>query len=338
MPNDDRKPRRGRGQPPRGQRGEGRGRTSRSRSNDGRSRAAQDRGGFGPHRKQVEGDDRRGTRRRPDEVADATPRRPPARLRVVKGGKAAGKPTKRTPTKRTPTKRTPTKRTRGPSKRSSGTTSAPPRRRRRSAGGDIREEILRLGGSHGPDLYERLTRAADAFQRDHERDAIRILRPLRDDLPASPSVRELLGLALYRDGKFTAAAKEFEEYVRLTDSVDQHPVLMDCYRAQHRWKKIDDLWHELAASSPPPELATEGRIVAAGALADRGRVQDALRLLGRRDTKVSRPREYHLRMWYALGDLEERAGNLPRARALFDRVRAQDAGFADVAERLAALG
>ena len=34
----------------------------------------------------------------------------------------------------------------------------------------------------------------------------------------------------------------------------------------------------------------------------------------------------------------ERAGDLPRARELFLRIRRYDAGFADVAERLAALG
>ena len=52
---------------------------------------------------------------------------------------------------------------------------------------------------------------------------------------------------------------------------------------------------------------------------------------------MKRPRADHLRLWYALADLEERAGNMPRARALFDRVAPRRPGFADVAERLAAL-
>jgi tetratricopeptide (TPR) repeat protein len=180
-------------------------------------------------------------------------------------------------------------------------------------------------------------KAADALARDHERDAIRRLRPLKDALPDSPTVHELLGLALYRDGKFGAATRELEEFAHMTGSVDQHPVLMDCYRAQQRWRRVDDLWSELASTSPSPELATEGRIVAAGALADRDRVPEAIALLSRRMPKVTNAKEHHLRLWYALADLEERAGNIPRARALFDQVRAHDAGFADVAERLAAL-
>jgi tetratricopeptide (TPR) repeat protein len=247
-----------------------------------------------------------------------------ARLRIVRGNQAA-KPAR--------------KQAKGTAKRRSPARPKPERQpRRRSAPRDVQDEIRRLGGRMGERYYQQLTRAADALARDHERDAIRLLRPLRDAMPDSPSVRELLGLAYYRDGKFPAATKELEEFVRLTRSVEQHPVLMDCYRAQRRWRRVDDLWAELSATSPPPELATEGRIVAAGALADRGRVPDALRLLGRRVDKITRPHAHHLRLWYALADLEERAGNLPRARALFDKIRAHDAGFADVAERLAALG
>ena len=48
---------------------------------------------------------------------------------------------------------------------------------------------------------------------------------------------------------------------------------------------------------------------------------------------MKRPLEHHLRLWYALADLEERAGNLSRARELFDRVRDHDPDFADVALR-----
>ena len=50
-----------------------------------------------------------------------------------------------------------------------------------------------------------------------------------------------------------------------------------------------------------------------------------------------RTKEHTVRLWYALADLYERAGDVPRARALFEQVRKFDAEFADVAERLAAL-
>jgi tetratricopeptide (TPR) repeat protein len=81
----------------------------------------------------------------------------------------------------------------------------------------------------------------------------------------------------------------------------------------------------------------EGRLVMAGSLADRGRLDDAIALLARYETDRARPRNWHVRTWYALADLYERAGDVPRARALFRRLVKWDAEFFDAAERLAAL-
>ena len=203
----------------------------------------------------------------------------------------------------------------------------------------VRDEILRHGGARGDRWFEAVARASAAYTEDRERDAIRILRPVRQALPRAPSVRELLGLSLYRAGQYKAATEELEVYAELTGEVNQHPVLMDCARALRRPERVQELWVELAEVSPSSELVTEGRIVLAGSLADNDRLAEAVAMLGRRASgTVKKVQAHHLRLWYALADLEERSGNLPRARALFDRIRRHDAGFADVAERLAALG
>jgi tetratricopeptide (TPR) repeat protein len=213
---------------------------------------------------------------------------------------------------------------------------APTRRRgRRTEAGD---ELARFAGRHAARAQAALERAATAYSEGRERDAARELRALRDAYPDAAGVRELLGLTDYRLGHYGVAAKELEAFVNLTGSVEQHPVLMDCYRAQRRFDEVEHLWLELAETSPSAELVTEGRIVAAGALADQGRVRDAIALLERKAADASRPKEHHLRLWYALADLYERAGELPRARELFDRVRKRAPDFVDVAERLAALG
>jgi tetratricopeptide (TPR) repeat protein len=211
-------------------------------------------------------------------------------------------------------------------------------RRRKQAPGDVESEVMRLAGKRGPYLLGQLMHAADAYAHDRDREALRILRPLNDALPDSPSVHELTGLAQYRLGNYRAAAKQLERFVELTDSVEQHPVLMDCTRAQKRWRRVDELWDELATASPSPELVTEGRIVAAGALADRGRLPEAIALLSKKADAVKRPRDDHLRLWYALADLEERANNFARARALFDRIHAHDPDFADVVARRRSIG
>ena len=197
--------------------------------------------------------------------------------------------------------------------------------------------MTRVAGRNANRALTQLMAAADAYQHDREREALRLLRPLRDQLPDSPSVRELTGLAQYRVGNYNAAAKEIEAFVNLTDSVDQHPVLMDCYRSQRKWKKVEECWQELAAVSPAAELVAEGRIVYAGALADQDRIPEALEVLRKKAAPVRSPSDHHLRLWYALADLEERAGNLATARDLFDRVRKAEPSFADVAERRAAL-
>jgi tetratricopeptide (TPR) repeat protein len=210
-------------------------------------------------------------------------------------------------------------------------------KRRRRAPQDVEAEILRLGGKRGPALLNQLLAAADDFSNGRDRDALNKIRRVRDALPDSPTTREMTGLIQYRLGNYRAAAKELEEFVRLTNAVEQHPVLMDSYRAQRRWGKVDELWEDLAATSPSAELVTEGRIVAAGARADQGHLHDAIGMLVKKAKDVKQPRDYHLRLWYALADLEERAGNLARARELFNRIRRHDADFADVTARVRAL-
>ena len=36
-------------------------------------------------------------------------------------------------------------------------------------------------------------------------------------------------------------SEELEAYADLSGSVDQNPVLMDCYRATRRWRKVEEL-------------------------------------------------------------------------------------------------
>jgi tetratricopeptide (TPR) repeat protein len=179
--------------------------------------------------------------------------------------------------------------------------------------------------------------AARAYDRERYGDAVKILRPLADQVPSSSAVRELYGLCLYRLGRWAAAIKELEAYRALSGEVDQHPVLADCYRALRRWKQADQLWTELRETSPSADLVSEGRIVAAGSLADRGDLRGGIALLEGGKPPKGTPKERHLRTWYALADLYERAGDVPRALSLFQRVVKADRDFADAAERAAAL-
>ena len=59
--------------------------------------------------------------------------------------------------------------------------------------------------------------------------------------------------------------------------------------------------------------------------------------MGAAARNVRGPHERHVRQWYMLADLYERAGDVPRARELFGRVVAADPELSDAAERLAGL-
>ncbi len=201
----------------------------------------------------------------------------------------------------------------------------------------VEAELVRaLGPTKGRRLAGRTADGAQAFANDRFDDARRILGPIATDAPSAPSVRELLGLTLYQLGRWRPAARELEAFRELTGSVDQNPVLADCYRAIGRHADAEALWEELREASPSAELVAEGRIVAAGSLADRGRLADAIRLL-ESAPRGRKAREHHLRTAYALADLRERAGDPSRARELFAWLVGVDPDFADARERLAAL-
>lgn len=203
---------------------------------------------------------------------------------------------------------------------------------------DVAGELVAVTGPRrAARLEQRLADAAKAFERERYPDARRILQPLAKEAPAAASVRELNGLTLYNLGKWSEAARELEAYRSLTGSVTQHPVLADAYRALRRYKKVDLLWDELREASPSADLVAEGRIVAAGALADRGDLKAAVALLERAKLDIKRPRGHHLRVMYALADLYERVGDVPRARDLFRRILRHDRDFFDVADRVKTL-
>lgn len=200
---------------------------------------------------------------------------------------------------------------------------------------EVRAELAKaVGNARSARVEKRLAEAAEHFESERYGDAARILRKLADEAPTVPAVRELYGLTLYRKDNWKQAAKELEAFRLLSGSVEQHPVLADCYRALRQWPQVEELWDELRQASPDAGLVTEGRIVMAGSLADRDRMTDALRLLQQGWSFPKRPSLHHLRRAYALADLYERAGEVPKARDLFLRIRSFDPGFADVNQRL----
>ena len=186
-------------------------------------------------------------------------------------------------------------------------------------------------------LERRLTAAAEAYEHDRYEEALLAVRPVVERVPDAPAVMELYGLTLYRLGRWRQAAKQLRELHLRTGSFDQFPVIADCERALGHPERVRELWDELRRSGVDHEVLVEGRLVMAGALADGGALDSAIALLEPEQRNRRNPSLAHLRQWYALADLYERAGDLPRARQLFGRVALADPEALDAPERLRAL-
>jgi tetratricopeptide (TPR) repeat protein len=205
---------------------------------------------------------------------------------------------------------------------------------------EIRNAADTATAYHRERLVERAESAYGSLERGRDLDALRAIKPVADEVPTVAGVRELAGLAAYRSGRWREAVRHLQAFATLTDSTEHLPVLMDCQRALHKPKKVAELWSELRQSSPEPDVLAEGRIVAAASLADTGDLNGAIAMLATAGAgkALRNPSDRHIRQWYLLADLYERAGDLPRAREFFERVRRADPEAYDVADRLRGLG
>lgn len=194
-----------------------------------------------------------------------------------------------------------------------------------------------VGADTAKKLQRRLVEAAGAYEAERYGEAHKLLSSIEKLAPGVPEVLELRGLSSYRLGKWRQASNDLEAFESRTGTVEQHPVLADCARAQARWTDVERLWRELGEASPNAELVEEGRIVYAGALADQGKLRDGIRLLEKAPRAPRKPKVPHLRRWYALADLYERAGEMPKARRLFAEINTLAPDFGDAGDRARSL-
>lgn len=205
---------------------------------------------------------------------------------------------------------------------------------------EIRKAADAATAHHREVLVGKMTDALAAYDRNRFEEALRLAGQVAAEAPSVVAVREVAGLAAYRAQRWPQAVRHLRAYFELTEDSSQVPALMDAHRALGRPRRVAELWTDLRRLSPTAEVLAEARIVAAASLADRGDLRGAIELLVSAGAARSlrNPSDRHLRQWYALADLHERAGDVPRARELFERVARTDPEAYDVADRLASLG
>ncbi len=166
--------------------------------------------------------------------------------------------------------------------------------------------------------------------------AVRAAEEAKALAPRSGVVREALGLALYRSGRYRDALRELQTYRRITGRVDQNHLIADSFRGIGSPERAIDPAREAIRARLPDEVRAEAAVVAASALADLGRFDEALATLRSFPTRSS-ARPLELRLWYVTADVLERAGRRQEAAEEFRRVVQHDVAVFDAAERLAAL-
>jgi len=185
-----------------------------------------------------------------------------------------------------------------------------------------------------------MTNAAEAYDRHRYEEALRLSKSVAESVPTVPAVLELAGLSAYRSERFPMARKFLRMAFELTGDAQHLPLVMDSERASRRYTLVEGTFQQLNDAEPTAEVLAEARIVMASTWADQKRYQEAIDLLIRAGgSKILRnPAARHVRMWYALADIYDRAGDMAQARELFARVVAVDPEAYDAFSRLKELG
>ena len=156
--------------------------------------------------------------------------------------------------------------------------------------------------------------------------------------PRVAVIREALGIAAYRCGRYAEALAELRAARRISGDQDHWPMMADCERALGRPEKA----LQMAAAPEVARLSKAGRvemrIVAAGARADLGQHDAAVVTLQSPELTDTKPSEWGARLKFAYAAALEAVGRHDEARVWFGRAAEADPeGLTDAAERVAEL-
>ncbi|HLA92849.1 MAG TPA: tetratricopeptide repeat protein [Actinomycetota bacterium] len=221
----------------------------------------------------------------------------------------------------------------------SGQRSGPKTRRQTVLPNDVVVELRHMSKpGRAEDATRRLERAVQLLERGDAPGAAAEAADAKRLAPRAPAVREVLGLALYGLERYQEALSEMQAYRRMSGRADQNHIIADCLRSVGRGDRAVPLAEEaLAARGIPVAAKAEAVIVAASALADQGKFDQALGMLRRIRTRDDVASPEVLRVWYVTGDILERSGHPQEAQREFRKIVRHDPSAFDAAERAAQL-
>jgi tetratricopeptide (TPR) repeat protein len=137
-------------------------------------------------------------------------------------------------------------------------------------------------------------------------------------------VREVVGVAAYRAGKWSEALAELRAARRLTGRSDYLPIMADSERALGKHDRALALIRSDEAQTLDRAGQIELRIVESGIRRDQGRPDAALLALKVPELTADKPRPWTARLLYAYGEALQAAGQPEQARDAFERASEAD--------------
>lgn len=173
---------------------------------------------------------------------------------------------------------------------------------------------------------EALGAASEALADSRHHVAVKHATKAKSLAPRDATVRETLGIALYRTGRWAEALSELRTYRRIAGETTHLPVEMDILRALGRSADVGKAWDELERRGGKPAVMKEGKVVYASHLIDEGDPEAALRLTNPTRT-TGKPFPEDLRVWYVAARAAALLGDTDRAASLRNAILEHDPAF-----------
>jgi tetratricopeptide (TPR) repeat protein len=214
----------------------------------------------------------------------------------------------------------------------------PPGVEARQLAPEIRRELSTLDRATADAVARHLVAAGDLLDDDPEA-ALRQARAARARSSRIAAIREAVGIAAYHCGDWAQALAELRAARRMGSKSSLLALIADCERGLGRPERAIELTRGPEAAQLSGDDADELRIVAAGARADLGQLEQALTVLNTPQLDPSRRGSTAARLFYAYADTLLALGRADEAMQWFLRSAGADLeGVTDAEDRVSELG
>lgn len=202
---------------------------------------------------------------------------------------------------------------------------------------EVRAELMTLDKSTADTVARHLVAAGELIDEDPEA-ALAHAQAARSRSGRIAAIREAVGIAAYHCGDWAQALSEFRAARRMGSKSQLLPLIADCERGVGRPERAIELARSPEAAQLTGDDADEMRIVAAGARADLGHLDQALAVLASPSPDPARTGSTAARLFYAYAEALLALGRADDALQWFIHAAAADLdGVTDAEDRVGEL-